>query len=379
MPRIRADGTDPSRGAAVRGRPTRPPAVGARGTGAVSIATMILIVGPATLSLTVLPTALGTPAALLGASPGGPQPSATWATSWGHVYGAGVPGYGIGPAAGGLLNVTFKALRLPAGSQWSVSAGTPPTTATNTTVGSRGKIVFPEPPGILNYSILGPSGYGVARILGADHPSLGEANITAPTVLTIYFGPLETVSFNESNLSRFQMLPGATWSVSLTPAARYGGPPSQSATTNGSSLSFRLPAGAAYKFSVAPTGAYAAEYGALVSHGGLLVRLHPQAHVVRFHLLPAGMWRAPFEFTETDLPFWANWTVTITNGSSPLIPYPYRLTEPAGTAIEFHLPNGTYNWTISSSGGVPNPSAGTSTIQAGLLNNVIYVVQVVFS
>ncbi len=255
----------------------------------------------------------------------------------------------LGPS----VPVTFKAHGLPPGTPWGVTAGSPATTENNTTFSGLGAVVFHEPLGPLTFSFSGPAGYGIAKVVGTGLPSQSSVNVTGPSVLTVTFGPLEKVFFNESSLPQFELYAGAVWSVSLTPALSHGGPAAQSASTNGSSINFTAPAGASYKFVVTGPGA---EYKVLPPKGGVHVPAHAFTKTVKFKLLSAVV-----IFKETGLASGTDWTVTISNGTSPVFAYPFSVTQNT-TSIKLNLPAGNYTWSVSSAGHTPTTGSGTLTV-----------------
>ncbi len=255
----------------------------------------------------------------------------------------------LGPS----VPVTFKAHGLPPGTPWSVTAGSPPTTEANTTVNGLGTVVFHEVPGLLSFSFAGPAGYGIAKVVGTGLPSQSSVNVTGPSVLTVTFGALEKVFFNESALPQFELYAGATWSVNLTPALSHGGPAPQSASTNGPSLNFTAPAGASYKFVVTGPGA---EYKVLPPKGGVHVPAHAFTKTVKFKLLTAAV-----IFKETGLASGTSWTVTISNGTSPVFVYPFSVSGNT-SSIKLNLPAGNYTWSVSSAGHTPTTGSGALTV-----------------
>ncbi len=124
----------------------------------------------------------------------------------------------VHPATVTLDNVTFKALGLPNGSVWSVTANN--TTQSNTTVGHVGKLVFVVVNNTtLTYSITPPAGFGLAHILGKGIPSQTSDLISGNTVLTLKFAAFQNLTFSERGLPA-----GSVWQVSLSSAFPHGGP-----------------------------------------------------------------------------------------------------------------------------------------------------------
>lgn len=177
--------------------------------------------------------------------------------------------------------VTFKALGLPSGSTWSVTAGSPPLTVTNTTVGHKGKIVFNVTTGWLNYSIVPPAGFGVAKVVGPGVPSQTRDLITNTTVLTVKFAALQQLTFSERGLPA-----GDFWQVSIWSSLPHGGPSGQSGSNTTSALGgtivFTVVKGS-WKFNI--TGV-PGNFTAHPTHGAVGVAGHPVTKHLRFHTLP---------------------------------------------------------------------------------------------
>ncbi len=259
--------------------------------------------------------------------------------------------------------VTFREHHLPAGVSWSVTAdGVTDTNVTAPVPGSSASagLVSVALPDLLgrpaNFSLQAPVGYGIALLSGPGVENQTSGVVVGPAHWNVYFGAIEPVFFNESSLPGFAAYPLAVWSVGLTALAARGGPGALSVTTNGTSLEFLLPAGAAYEFVVEAPGP---EYRALPGHGGLHVPPHVLSKVVRFKLLTEKV-----VFRESGLTPGTNWTITFLNGSSPAVTFPLSATRSAGTgSLGFFLPVGTYNYTVSAADGqTPSTSSGTVVV-----------------
>ncbi len=255
--------------------------------------------------------------------------------------------------------VTFVASGLSPGTNWTVTAGSPPVAKTNTTtVRSHGGLVFLEPQGPLTFAITAPSGYGVAKVTGPASANATQTTASVATVplnLVVTFGPLEILYFNESALPQFRAYSGAVWSVALTPSLSHGGPPSQSAHTNGTSITFLVPHGATYHYYILTPGS---EYKAAPSFGTVGIPEHYLGKIVKFTLLVKSI-----VFHETGLTSHQSWTVTLTSGTSPAITFPLSGTSTAGGLIKFKLPVGTYNYTITATDAqTPSPSPGSFSV-----------------
>jgi len=257
--------------------------------------------------------------------------------------------------------VTFEAVGLPSGSTWSVTAAS--LQQTNTTLGSRGTIVFQEPSGPLTFSITSPSGYGVASIAGPGSPSQTGATVSGPVVWKVTFGKLGTLFFNETRVG-YQLYPDASWTVTLTAGPSHGGPPGQSTSGTGTSISFSVPAGALYKFTVSGPSAYKV----VPRSGGVnLPRSRSSLTMLERFTLETSAVR----FAETGLPRNTAWNVTIRAGPVEET-YPLQLGPTSKSTIITRLPTGTYTYyavsgttTVGGTFSVVYPTPATVTV-AGL-------------
>jgi len=245
---------------------------------------------------------------------------------------------------GTAYSATFRALGLPSGSAWSVSAGAPPVLKGDTTSGATGSISFVEPAGALNFSIAGPAGFAVSKVTGPGSPSQHAVNLSGSETITVKFGPLEVLTFEETGL-----LPGTLWGVALTSALPHGGPPGTSATTHGSSLNLTLVSGA-WHFRV---GTKPADMRAVPAHGGVGVPTHSVTKRIKFKPV-AEKWT----FHETGLPAGSEWGINLTG----------RLNQSLSTthaSLSVLLPNGTYHyaaWNFSARH--PHAPSGTFVVTA---------------
>lgn len=273
-------------------------------------------------------------------------------------------------------NVTFVEKGLPSGWNWSVRSGA--TTEYNVSEtagrGSTGSVRFLSPNGTFAFAIASPvtcgcsvSTYAPARISGTGNPSLTSGPIagTAP-VWTVQFNVVNFVGFNGTSAARFAIYHGGQWKVNLTPLVSAGGPPSVTVLSNLSSPSSvvgaYLPAGVPYRFSVTVLGTVAADYKVLAGTGIAQASLNlsqQPLHTVKFRLLTV-----PVLFLERSTATSGNWTVSIVSGNTPAVSYPHNGSRPIGHgAIRFNLPNGTYNWTISTGPGTtPSPASGSFSV-----------------
>ena len=235
--------------------------------------------------------------------------------------------------------VTIKATGLPSGTTWGATAGTPGTSKTNVTVGSSGSLRFDSSNGTMAFTIVPPAAYGVSQVTGPRHPTIDSATILGATTLTVHFGKIYTLAFNESIfLPTWPGLPsGLTWSVTLTPSGT-GGPPGGTGTnttvTDSGSIEFEVAKGTHYKFVITKPGAPASPYVSSLSKGSVSMPGTNKDEKVKFRPLASSI-----TFKERGLPAHTGWSVTVT-GPSPLLT---ELTESSvSPAIRFLLTNGTY-------------------------------------
>ncbi len=203
--------------------------------------------------------------------------------------GAGSAGIALDPATGTIevantgqgtistinatVPVTFRAVGLPSGSNWSVATAISGGPRSNVTVRGAGEVVVQEPIGTFSYAFTAPAGYALERVTGPVRPSSSSATISAHTTLTVRFGPVELLTFEAHGLPA-----GANWSVSFSSAFPYGGSPGTfTNSTNGSSLVFQVVPGP-WKFTVTVAGPVVAH----PSHGTVSVGLRARTLVVRF-------------------------------------------------------------------------------------------------
>ncbi|MGP8109485.1 MAG: YncE family protein [Thermoplasmata archaeon] len=240
-------------------------------------------------------------------------------------------------------SVTFRASGLPVHSTWSLSVGSPPLLVTNTTVRTSGTIELLEETGNLSYTILPPSGYGVASVTGLRSPTQSVANLTSvPTTLVIKFGPIEMLTFVETGLPA-----GTPWGIAISPSLAHGGPPSQHTNTTGSSVNFSVVRGS-WKFQVTSKPSL---YAATPSHGAVGVAKPVVTKDIKFKPLTATV-----VFREVGLRGGTLWQVNITG--------PINMSRSSTAAtLKFLLVNGTYTfsaWNFSALH--PHPASGSFTV-----------------
>jgi len=246
--------------------------------------------------------------------------------------------------------VTFRETGLPAGATWSVTGGSPPLLKSDT-VGTGGPptIAFDAPRGMFTYAISAPSDFGVAQVVGPRTTNFTSVDLTSRTTLTVKFGLLETLYFNESVTPAWPGLPaGTNWSVTLTPSA-HGGLPGMTASTNATSINFTVAKGTAYKFLVSKPSSYRPAGG----KGAVTMPARTLTKLVRFRLFTSTV-----TFLEHGLPHGLSWSVNVTG---PINETVYGTT----SALKFFLTNGTYTFTVPSVGNdTPTPAAGPLAVAA---------------
>jgi len=256
--------------------------------------------------------------------------------------------------------VTFKESGLPLGASFTVHAGSPVTAKTSANVTSHGaSVAFNSPLGTLSFTITPPAGYGVAQVVGPHGTTYTTAPVTAATTLTVKFGLLENLYFNESiSLPHWPGLPaGTNWSVTLTPSGN-GGPPgmvgTNTTTVSGGSIHFVVPKGAHYKWTTQKPASFK-DSGA--KKGGFGMAPHAVTKLIKFAVNGANI-----VFAEHGLAAHTSWSVSVT-GPSPSVTVT-TVTSSTGTA-KFYLANGSYTYSIPVVGSdTPTPASGALVVVA---------------
>ncbi len=243
-----------------------------------------------------------------------------------------------------LDQVTFRETGLSVGASWSVRAGPPTQTGSNTITKGKGTISFFEFGGPITYAITAPAGYGVASVTGPFDPTQTSANLTTSSLLlTVKFAPIETLTFTELGLA-----PGTVWSVGISSAVKHSGAPSQTESGNDGTLTFSAVKGS-WKFQVHAPSIYRAK----PAHGGVGVPAHAVTKKLKFVLLTGKA-----SFREVGLVKGTRWFVNVTG------PEDVNATSTTPT-LTIPLENGTYQYTVSNySMTHPHPASGTFTIVA---------------
>lgn len=220
--------------------------------------------------------------------------------------------------------------------EWGLAAGFP----AERFVADGATLGFAAPVGALSVEFLAPSGFGLARILGAHGTTQSSLPIESGASFTARYGPYETLTFTEVGLGA-----GVSWGVDLTSPAGAEGPPSQYATSNGTSLLFLVVKGA-WKFDVAPRPA---DYAIHPSSGTIDVPAHAVTKRLAFRLLTSKV-----EFRELGLPPGSPWTVRLSGTVAE------TLSGSTGT-LAVALPNGSYFYSVASGDEAlsPFPANGT--------------------
>ncbi len=233
------------------------------------------------------------------------------------------------------VSVTFRESGLPSGRPWEVTLGSSGDNETTTTARSSLELLAPEAAVGLS---LRAAGYSLSSVTGPGVVNSTRLNVTGPGVVRVTFGHLETLTFTERGLG-----PGVAWSVAIVSAAP-GGPAGQTRTTTSSSATFTVVSDL-YRWTVRPS---TTEYEAKPTHGAVGVGVAPKAVKVAFKELTSKV-----TFEEMGLPRHTAWEVEIAGVGT------YELT---GASLTVRLPNGTYNYTVTSSNPKYSASSPTGTL-----------------
>ncbi|MEM0129368.1 MAG: hypothetical protein QXG65_04310 [Thermoplasmata archaeon] len=232
---------------------------------------------------------------------------------------------------------TFNETGLASGTTWSVTIGG------NTYSSSSSSIAVPLSNLVTtsyNYGIGYVSGYTVTPATGSVNISAGNVYVNVDYTVAVNLAPL-TLSANGLVLSA-----GQTWSVMLTVAASTSGP--GLVVTSAQAVTVMVPVGS-YNF-VAST---AVGYVATNASGALTIGSSGLTQAINY--APKGVYSFGITFTETGLIPGTAWTVMF-NG------VPQTTT---ATSVTYYAFNGTYQYSISSSGYVATPGGGTMVVSGG--------------
>jgi YVTN family beta-propeller protein len=244
-----------------------------------------------------------------------------------------------------LSEVSFQSSGLPAGSSWSITTGSPPVAHTNTTIHGKGTIQLAATSLVLSYSVGAPVGYGVSKVTGPRLPSQSAVTLAgAPSKFVVHFGPIETLTFEETGL------PASTsWGVTIASTLHSGGPAGQTGTTTSSSLEFTVVKDA-WKYTVSTSNPV---YRSTPPHGTASVGRVAVVKHLAFKPVTADVL-----FEESGLASGTHWGINITG------PMDVSLTS-AGGKIKFVLVNGTYSFTAWNFSSLhPHPATGTFVVVA---------------
>jgi hypothetical protein len=252
--------------------------------------------------------------------------------------------------------LTVREIGLPVHSNWSVSLDG---LAYNTTNDSE---VIGAAIGTNAWSIGEvPTGYALDR----TNPSVARTiNVpSAGRLLTLVFARTSTVTVTESGLPV-----GTDWSVALTPPA-YSAPTAQLESETVTALGPNqvvfggVVAGVwEYKVTATPASAISGYRTVPITvlsgvHGALLPIPTTGAPVQRS--LTFTLATAAYLFSETDRARAQTWTVSVTGTESNGQPFSDTITT-SGAWIYFHLPDGSYSYTVTTSGSqTPSPASGS--------------------
>lgn len=245
--------------------------------------------------------------------------------------------------------LVFREAGLPSGSLWGVTLGYPAVVqSTVLTV-----LAFNVPNVSVPFNVTPPLGYGVGKVAGPTLPSQVLVNVTGRSTLSVTFGPIETLSFNETGLPT-----GTFWGIAITSSLAHGGPDGQAANTTGSTISFSVVKGS-WKFHLTDKPS---TYRAHPGKGSVGVPAHAVNRLVKFTLISENV-----VFHRTGLLTGTMWGVNLTG--------PLNLTLSGTTAtLRAKLCNGTYNWTAWDFSLLhPHAASGSVTVVAPSATHVIVV------
>jgi hypothetical protein len=218
--------------------------------------------------------------------------------------------------------VSFLPFGLPNGTVWGVTLGG------YLQDNRSGPVVFQVPSGTYRFSLAPLPGYRGTPVVGTVH--VGAQPVTQFIRWTVCAFP---VSFSAIGLA-----PDTAWGVEVGSTWRIG---------RGTTISFELPNGTyAYQYSALAGYRPASRQGTMVVNGSSLGILS-QWSTIAYSLV----------FSEVGLPNRLSWGITFDGVSY----------SPTGTTLTLNVPNGTYPFSVASTGAyVGNPSTGWVTVSGGL-------------
>lgn len=225
-----------------------------------------------------------------------------------------------------VFSVTFTESGLPPGSPWSVNLNG----SLQATNGP--SVTFEVTNGTFGYTVGGGSGFtavptsGTVSVSGLDVALVVTFLASSPGIYLL--------TFTESGLPA-----GTTWTLSIDSGTL------SSAT---SVIGVRL-ANGTYPYSLGPVGAF---YGSPGASGSITVAGNPLSVSLAYE------YTCTVSFVVWGLVGGSHWSVAITNPSQPTDSQSSR-----GETITFHLPNGTYQYSIGNPNGTAaEPPTGVLTV-----------------
>jgi hypothetical protein len=243
-----------------------------------------------------------------------------------------------------LFDVTFAESGLPSGTWWSV------TLAGGFEEQSSDSIAFQEVNGTYGYSVGAPSGY-------APSPASGSVVVKGAAVtVTISFTPIAsgtyTVTFNETGLP-----PATNWTVDLDGTVEH---------SNGTALAFVEPNGSfPYRVTVASLSWQVVQQSGSVTVSGASPNTTTSDFIYAYSV----------SFNASSLPSGTDWSIDLLDppgpaegavgpAAHPAVVESYTFSV-AGTDLEFALPNGTFTYALTATGGYSVSPANGTIVMAG--------------
>jgi hypothetical protein len=252
----------------------------------------------------------------------------TYDSRTGDLYGTNYDGGTLSiitGGSGGGYGVTFTETGLPTGTNWAVTLNGVQLSSTSTS------IAFTEPNGTYSYTVGPVPGYAAAVDSGSV--TVNGVGLERGVVFAPVSGPYSVI-FSETGLPA-----GGEWYVNVT------GQGSVVSSTTSAALQL---ANGTYPFTVASANK---QYAPSPARGSIEVSGTAASESVTFTLETY-----PVSYAESGLPSGASWSVTVAG-----------TTHTSTTAtVAFMEPNGTYAYSVGSTGGFgPNPANGTVTVVGG--------------
>ena len=225
-----------------------------------------------------------------------------------------------------MYTVTLTETGLPLGTVWSTVFGGISDTSGDTSM------TFSVPAGTYAYQVGSVSGYSVS-------PSSGTVTVAGNYAIAVTYTAIPASTYAVT-LSESGLTSGTAWSAAVNGTTQ---------STSGTSLVFYLPDGS-YNYSFGAVAGYTLASGSsgTISVAGAPVSL-------------AGTYQSPTTYavtlTESGLPAGTTWTATV-NGVTE---------STSGSALVFHLANGTYSYSFAAVTGytVGGNASGSVTVNGG--------------